>query len=283
MEALINVWENFFQSEQNTDTWWMRKKTSCHERQTRIVRIRGEGRVYHTVRYEEEIICHYLLHLAFFMKQKDHSFYIEELVLPVQCRLVNEEIVDHQLIPYQTMDVNVPPVRENDPKAYDSRFTYDRRAAVQYAERWWDSYNPDFRQFTVDCTNYVSQCLLAGGAPMRGGSDRSKGWWYRQNDWSYSWSVAHSMRWYLSGSTEGLQGKEVDSPEKLNPGDVICYDFEGDGRWDHTTIVVSKDANNMPLVNAHTDNSRQRYWSYEDSTAWTPQMKYKFFQIGISS
>ncbi|MGQ0440385.1 amidase domain-containing protein, partial [Bacillus sp. B-TM1] len=40
------------------------------------------------------------------------------------------------------------------------------------------------------------------------------------------------------------------------------YDFEDDGRWNHTTIVVAKDADGMPLVNAHSANSRRRYWNY---------------------
>ncbi|WP_245183599.1 amidase domain-containing protein [Lentibacillus salicampi] len=55
----------------------------------------------------------------------------------------------------------------------------------------------------MDCTNYVSQCMRAGGAP-----DRGSGWWYQEDNWSYSWAVAHSMRWYLSGSTSGLKGEE---------------------------------------------------------------------------
>src|SRR5699024_961161 len=84
-------------------------------------------------------------------------------------------------------------------------FEYDRREAVRYAEHWWNSYNPAFEAFDVDCTNYISQCLLAGGAPMRGAPDKGSGWWYQNNDWSFSWTVAHSMRWYLSGSTQGLQ------------------------------------------------------------------------------
>ena len=72
----------------------------------------------------------------------------------------------------------------------------------------------------------------------------------------------------------------MESAEELSAGDVICYDFEGDGRFYHSTFVVAKDAEGMPLVNAHTENSRHRYWSYEDSTALTPNIKYKFFQIG---
>ena len=84
-----------------------------------------------------------------------------------------------------------------------------------------------------------------------------------------SWSVAHALRWYLPGVKEWITSQEVKSPEELLLGDVICYDFEGDGRFNHNTIVTGKDANGMPLVNAHTANSRMRYWDYEDSTAYT--------------
>lgn len=35
----------------------------------------------------------------------------------------------------------------------------------------------------------------------------------------------------------------------------------------------------MPLVNAQTYDSRMRYWSYEDSTAYTPSIRYTFFHI----
>jgi hypothetical protein len=160
-----------------------------------------------------------------------------------------------------------------------SRFQYSRLEAVRYAERWWNDYNPNYKKFQDNCTNFISQCLHAGGAPMTGHPNRNKGWWYRNNNWSLSWSVAHSLRWYLSGAKTGLRAKEVSKPEELMKGDVICYDFDGDGRWQHSTIVVAKDGNNMPLVNAQTTNSRMRYWAYEDSTAWTPKIKYKFFQI----
>ena len=82
------------------------------------------------------------------------------------------------------------------------------------------------------------------------------------------------VRCYNRTSSRG--GREA---EELILGDVIAYDFEDDGRWNHTTIVVAKDADGMPLVNAHSANSRRRYWNYEDSSKYTPQMKYKFFHI----
>ncbi|WP_313894216.1 amidase domain-containing protein [Psychrobacillus sp.] len=163
-------------------------------------------------------------------------------------------------------------------KGAENLATYNRAAAVAYAETWWNSYNPAFPVFDVDCTNFVSQCLLAGGAPMRGMPNREKGWWLGNNKWSLSWSTPHSLRWYLAGSTIGLQATQVDSPSKLELGDLIFYDFEGDGRYDHSTIVTSI-FNGMPYVNAHTNNSRNRYWDYTSSYAHTPQTRYIFYHV----
>lgn len=114
---------------------------------------------------------------------------------------------------------------------------------------------------------------------MRGYPNRGNGWWMQNNSWSYSWSVANAFPRYLEASKQGLRAKVVSDVSQLKLGDVICYDFEGDGKYNHTTIVTAKDGNGEPLVNAHTYNSRMRYWAYEDSTAYTPNIKYRFFSI----
>src|SRR5690625_1035136 len=279
MEKLKTYWTDFFRSERLADNWWTIKKKIYEERNAEIVSIQGNGHIYQTLRYDNKTLYNYLLHLAFLINQ-DGQFYQEEAVIPYQFRLKNGEMIDHKQISIQT-ESKKPSIQPEDVREDNLlRFSYDRHAAVQYAERWWNSYNPQFRKFDVDCTNYVSQCLYAGGAPMWGAPNREQGWWYEENNWSFSWAVAHSLRWYLSGSEQGLKGKEVENASDLVPGDIICYDFAGDGRYDHNTIVVAKDAQGMPLVNAHTDNSRNRYWSYEDSTAWTSDIQYKFFSIG---
>jgi hypothetical protein len=163
---------------------------------------------------------------------------------------------------------------------------YDREAAVWYADQYWNSYNPHFLKFTDDCTNYISQCLLAGGIPMTSGTENpSVGWWYHRrgkagHHWSYSWSVAHSFYWYLRGKHKtGPRADAVKSPTDLRLGDIICYDFEGNGVWNHNTIVTRFDMDGNPLVHAHTSNSQYRYWEYRDSSAWTPKIKYAFFHI----
>ncbi|MEK0312703.1 amidase domain-containing protein [Cohnella sp. 56] len=162
---------------------------------------------------------------------------------------------------------------------------YNRAEAVAYADLWWDAGNPSYETFEVNCTNYVSQCLFAGGAPMNYTGKREAGWWYQglsggQERWSYSWAVANSLQHYLSqprGSE--LRAERVESPAQLAPGDVICYDWDGNGQFRHNTIVTAMTPEGMPLVNANTVPSRHRYWDYRDSYAWTENTRYRFYHI----
>ncbi|MGN7472323.1 amidase domain-containing protein [Brevibacillus sp. SAFN-007a] len=159
---------------------------------------------------------------------------------------------------------------------------YQPEKAVAYAERYWNATNPAYPRFTDDCTNFISQCLHAGGIPMLMSKERGKGWWIRTGksaDWSYSWTVAHSLYLLLKSGGPPMRAVAKKSAAELVPGDIICYDFNGDGRVQHTTIVVAMDANQMPLVNAHTTDSSMRYWAYEDSTAYTPRIRYAFYHI----
>ncbi|MFD2370320.1 amidase domain-containing protein [Brevibacillus sp. GCM10020057] len=159
---------------------------------------------------------------------------------------------------------------------------YNRKSAVAYAMQYWNSHNPLYPRFTDDCTNFISQCLYAGGIPMLFSKEKGKGWWIRMGkggEWSWSWTVAHALYLLLKSGAAPMRAVSKSSPDQLEPGDLICYDFDGDGRFQHNTIVVAKDANNMPLVNAHTTDSSMRYWAYEDSTAYTPNIRYAFFQI----
>ncbi|MDQ0273768.1 amidase domain-containing protein [Cytobacillus purgationiresistens] len=258
-----------------------RKKESMMKRKAEIVKAKATGRLKEFGGKVNEITTvNYEAHFQYLVKHKG-AFFIEEEVEERVAEFYKDVLVeDTEKNPYVSVDESNFILLEDEVDERDYKhFKYDRLKAVQYAENWWNSHNPAFKSFEVNCTNYISQCLHAGGGQMRGYPNRGKGWWMRDNNWSYSWSVAHSMRMYLSGSTIGIRAKEVSSPDDLLHGDVICYDFQGDGRYDHTTIVTGHDADGMPLVNANTSNSRKRYWAYEDSTAYTPNIKYKFFTI----
>ncbi|TLS37997.1 amidase domain-containing protein [Pseudalkalibacillus caeni] len=256
-----------------------RLKNQLRERKASIIRGNIHSQTVSHFQIEERNIIDYMLWHKFLVKQ-DNKIYQEERVEHRKAVFREDELISDEGVSIER-DSGKPTIEDEERQKANKEFgfSYNRLAAVKYAERWWNDYNPAYKSFDVDCTNYISQCLRAGGAPMRGYPGRSRGWWFQNNNWSYSWSVAHAFRWHLSGSTVGLKGKEVQTPGELQPGDVVCYDFDGDGHWQHSTIVVDHDGKGMPLVNAHTTNSRMRYWAYEDSTAWTPEIKYKFFQI----
>ncbi|WP_257009803.1 amidase domain-containing protein [Evansella halocellulosilytica] len=262
-----------------------RKKSQLYKRKAEIIKNIVDGRIIGEQSYFSRTVINYILVLQHVIKQKE-KIYIEEQLQHRRAIFEDDEMIDDYLV-----NRDGSPMTEEENVKFDEvefesivdrkgpPYEYDRLSVVKYAERWWNDYNPAYEKFENDCTNYVSQCIRAGGVPKTGAPNRTRGWWYDGNLWSYSWSVANALRWHLSGSKSGLQAREVSSPDQLLRGDVICYDFNGNGHWQHNTIVVAHDAEGMPLVNAHTTNSRMRYWAYEDSTAWTPNINYKFFQI----
>lgn len=127
---------------------------------------------------------------------------------------------------------------------------------------------------------------------MTGAPNRAKGWWitdawkagrraeghYARESWSYSWSVAHSFRWHLENAKTGLTAKRVQSAAELQIGDVICYDFQGNGVVDHTTLVTSM-VDGVPYIHAHTVESADRHYDYSNSLAYTPNIRYYFYKI----
>ncbi|EFM10270.1 conserved hypothetical protein [Paenibacillus curdlanolyticus YK9] len=162
---------------------------------------------------------------------------------------------------------------------------YRRDLVAAYADRWWNEPNPAYENFEVNCTNYVSQCIFAGHAPMNYTGKRESGWWYQGRSggremWSYSWAVANALQSNLaSGRNSGMRATVVESADQLQLGDVILYDWNGDYRFQHSTVVTAFDADGMPLVNANTVASRHRYWDYKDSYAWTERTRYRLYHI----
>lgn len=251
------------------------KKEALKKHSTEIVRVNAAGKVQSERQERNVTILTYQVHLQYLMKQ-DEALYIEEEIEEREARFRDEYLIEERELE-PTFD-SVEELPDWEAGLNRLSYRYDRMKAVQYAERWWNEFNPQYYKFTDDCTNYISQCLHAGNIPMWGEPNKNRGWWIRGKSWSYTWTTAHSL-YYLLKAGVGIRTKEVQKAEELNLGDIICIDFEGNGRFDHNLIVTAKDQNEMPLVNAHTMNSRHRYWTYEDSTRYTPNIVYKFFVI----
>lgn len=136
---------------------------------------------------------------------------------------------------------------------------YSRNAAVNYALTYGANPNPAYRYFKEyqmlggDCTNFISQCLHAGGAPFD--YNFKIQWWYNSSSsWSYAWTIAHSLYWYLREkyrlNSPGLKGQEVSDISLLQLGDLIMYESYR-GVIYHSAIITSF-VNSAPRITQHT-------------------------------
>lgn len=162
---------------------------------------------------------------------------------------------------------------------------YDGAAAAAYADTYWQNYNPAWPSFANnggDCTNFVSQALYAGGIAMRLSPPYSgNAAWYmlqnRKHRWSYAlpWINAQDQSIFalqhLPGVTQVASDYAV-SPgqavaDNATQGDIVLYDWNNDGVFDHEAIVVASDGSNpdgttnWDLVDAHTNNRYHAYWT----------------------
>ena len=163
-------------------------------------------------------------------------------------------------------------------------FAYDGATAAAYADTYWQSYNPEWPSFARkggDCTNFVSQALYAGGLSMRPSppSTGDEAWYMlpsRGRRWSYSlsWINVQSHRSFLlslPGVTQAASYYGVAPGQRVSTnaaqGDVVFYDWDGDGVYDHESILVASDGpspDGTPdwnLVDAHTNNRYHAYWT----------------------
>jgi hypothetical protein len=167
---------------------------------------------------------------------------------------------------------------------------YSRENAVNYAVTYALSPNPNYRYFPLindssgDCANFLSQCLRAGGAPMTYTANHS--WWYnnhgtpntKDDTWSVSWAVAHSLYWYLktgqSKNYVGAKGLEIQNPSELELGDLIFFE-DNKGMIFHSTIVTGF-SYGLPLVSHHSFEALNIPYR----TSW-PVKQYHYLKISV--
>ena len=136
---------------------------------------------------------------------------------------------------------------------------YDREMAVNYAHKWAFMRNPDFFDFSSlggDCTNFASQVLFAGYGEMN--YKPLLGWYYTSlNQRTPSWTGVNELyNFLINNQGKGPKAVEVKISD-IMPGDIIQLDFDGDGSFDHTPVVVDTGdfTSDTVLVAAHSNDS----------------------------
>ena len=142
---------------------------------------------------------------------------------------------------------------------------YNRVRAVEYARRWALSRNPLFYDFTGgggNCTNFVSQAVLAGSLVMN--PSEIFGWYYRDlNDRAPAWTGVREFYEFMLGIGDFAPKNERVAPfasevgrERVEIGDVVQL-YDSDDDFYHTLIVSSVERNDL-LVCAHSNDALDR-------------------------
>ncbi|KZX21035.1 amidase domain-containing protein [Rathayibacter tanaceti] len=125
---------------------------------------------------------------------------------------------------------------------------------LDYLRTYWNDYNT--AQYGVipgnDCVNFTSQSLIARG-------------WQMDGEWNYSASGGYSSAWasstafnsYLAAHPERATPLSNSERSRVKPGDIVQFDWDGSGDWDHTGVVTSVSGSTI-LYSSHTaDNHDQ--------------------------
>jgi hypothetical protein len=134
---------------------------------------------------------------------------------------------------------------------------YNRLAAVEYARAWAFARNPkyfDFSNLGGDCTNFISQCVAAGGMPMNVGD---LGWYYQTaGKRSASFSGVQFLCNFLTQTRErrGPFAVETDTAH-AEIGDIIQLSFDG-RTYGHSLLIVQGGID--PLISTHSNDAFAR-------------------------
>jgi hypothetical protein len=172
---------------------------------------------------------------------------------------------------------------------------YSATAAVDYAKKWAMGTNASYPRFVNDCTDFVSQTLLAGGWSMTGDGCWNRKdddvWWYGDSKCSlpgvrasYTWSGAQNLFKFMTASGRATSlGKISD----LEVGDVLQMAFQADdpteryniGRVGHSMVVTGKHDGNLFLSYHTDDHLDEPFWGTGGILGRHPTAKYYAWHI----
>lgn len=166
------------------------------------------------------------------------------------------EMLDAVTTNFCTEQVESKEVILANPVMARTRYSYDADEGVRYANRWWNSYNPQFYRPSQDCTNFVSQCVWAAyGEHMEPSTSLSQ-WFAHKNGAGTPWENVSSFWNYCTKSRQGTQtgprangynngGNYTGVPAyAMIPGNVVQLQFPSDNVYGHSLYIVDNNATN---------------------------------------
>lgn len=154
---------------------------------------------------------------------------------------------------------------------------YSPTKAKDYAHKWAFSYNSAYNNYSSnggDCTNFVSQCLEAGGLAQKkpssipSGTMNTTSYWYSvKPKVSTPWIRVTDFHSYWAPKVpDGNYAGDTTVSNNGNIGDVVQFRHAGTlTRW-HTMIITKKDSNQVYLTGHTTNRKDYPISSYDDNS-----------------
>jgi len=164
----------------------------------------------------------------------------------------------------------------------------NRQAIANYALQWANSNNPQFRYLQgVNCTNFISQALQAGGWTQVIGLNvtNSQYWFYtfvpRVN--SHTWTAAHNWNTFARNSGRTVV---LSDPSWLWVGEILQADWGNTGTINHSMVVtratpISGTLQNTIFLSGHSNAIHNMAFSTiqarNPGARWIPHMVFSAF------
>lgn len=221
-------------------------------------------------------------------KQANESVKRAKRSMPARLTLTSSERLENE-VNYSTSEFYFGQMNEKRPEA---NIGYSRDGAYNWASTYWRNYSRAFVNLGDqageggDCTNFVSQCLRAGGAQ----NDKTGSYqWYYDNkgtskttddSYPWTWSTAKGLNYILLGnyrnSEYGPKGIEkiINSDaeysstigEFIKYGDIIQYEWSKTSNLKHSAVIVDMVYNSAkeryePVISTHTIDAWYLPWT----------------------
>ncbi|MFF9772162.1 amidase domain-containing protein [Streptomyces sp. NPDC013978] len=137
---------------------------------------------------------------------------------------------------------------------------YNYKAMATYTEKYWKNYNPAYRKYNAaggDCTNYLSQGLLAGGWKQISTvtPEEYDTWYYASNGTADAWIGVNEWSWFTQTAKRTTALANV---YQMDIGDVLQVDFNKDGSKDHSMMTTYRSASGVPYLTYHDADTYRR-------------------------
>lgn len=183
---------------------------------------------------------------------------------------------------------------------------YSTSSAITYSDNYALTPNSGYNLYGSDCTNYVSQCLRAGGLSMdsvwktyiSGGARYDTTAWVRadvlKNYLRDNRGATKIGSWQQTADIPGFYTYTDNSANLTNSNKgkvVIFYDFDDDWLMNHaaffvvdnalTSDTVSDGRVTGDLINQHSDYRKHVIWNANKRNAYASDTKIYAFQLNV--